>query len=51
MDITPVDWWFRITVRFRCCSECFDDITRGMQRVHEEHPDTTRFSHNIEGLG
>jgi hypothetical protein len=50
MDITPLDGWLRITVRFRCCSECFDDITKGMQRVHEEHPDTSRFSHNIEGL-
>lgn len=50
MTITPLDGWLRIAVRFRCCPECFDDISRGMERVHEEHPDTTRFSHGIYGI-
>lgn len=52
MDITPLGWRLRMmTVRFRLCSDCFAEVARGMERVHEEHPGTTRLSHDIEGLG
>lgn len=51
MNITPLEGRLRMTVRFRFCSDCFAEVARGMKRVHDEHLDTTMFSHDIEGLG
>lgn len=51
VSIALLDGRFRVAVRVRFCSDCFGELAEWVQRVREEHPDTTRFSRNVEGLG